>query len=62
MLRQSRRITWQRTAGELGALLLEAQLIKESQPLFNKRLRRNKQLCSLRCGRRTPAGGVRPRG
>jgi excinuclease Cho len=48
MLRQSRRITWQRTAGELGALLLEAQLIKEQQPLFNKRLRRNKQLCSLR--------------
>lgn len=35
MLRQSRRITWQRTAGELGALLLEARLIKEQQPLFN---------------------------
>lgn len=34
MLRQSRRITWQRTAGELGALLLEARLIKEQQPLF----------------------------
>ena len=48
MLRQSRRITWQRTAGELGALLLEAQLIKEQQPLFNKRLRQNRQLCSLR--------------
>ena len=46
MLRQSRRITWQRTAGELGALLLEARLIKEQQPLFNKRLRRNKQLCA----------------
>ena len=43
MLRQSRRITWQRTAGELGALLLEAQLIKEQQPLFNKRLRQNRQ-------------------
>jgi excinuclease Cho len=47
MLRQARSISWQRTAGELGALLLEAQLIKERQPLFNKRLRRNKQLCSL---------------
>jgi len=47
MLRQSRRITWVRTAGEIGALLLEAQLIKEQQPLFNKRLRRNRQLCSL---------------
>ena len=47
MLRQSRRITWIRTAGEVGALLLEARLIKEQQPLFNKRLRRNRQLCSL---------------
>jgi excinuclease Cho len=47
MLRQSRRITWVCTAGELGALLLEARLIKEQQPLFNKRLRRNRQLCSL---------------
>ncbi|HDR2788729.1 TPA: excinuclease Cho [Enterobacter asburiae] len=47
MLRQSRRVTFIRTAGELGALLLEARLIKEQQPLFNKRLRRNRQLCSL---------------
>ncbi len=47
MLRQSRRITRIETAGELGALLLEARLIKEQQPLFNKRLRRNRQLCSL---------------
>ncbi|MFW0765834.1 excinuclease Cho [Trabulsiella odontotermitis] len=47
MLRQARRISWQPAAGELGALLLEARLIKEMQPLFNKRLRRNKQLCSL---------------
>ncbi|MCS4269718.1 MULTISPECIES: excinuclease Cho [Raoultella] len=47
MLRQARRISWHRTAGELGALLLEAQLIKQQQPLFNKRLRRTKQLCSL---------------
>lgn len=47
MLRQSRRISWICTAGEIGALLLEARLIKEQQPLFNKRLRRNRQLCSL---------------
>ncbi|MCL2896667.1 excinuclease Cho [Brenneria tiliae] len=47
MLRQARRITFIRTAGEIGALLLEAQLIKKLQPLFNKRLRRNKQLCAL---------------
>lgn len=47
MLRQSRRVSWICTAGEIGALLLEARLIKEQQPLFNKRLRRNRQLCSL---------------
>ena len=36
-----------RTAGEIGALLLEAQMIKAQHPLFNQKLRRNKQLCSL---------------
>lgn len=46
--RQTRRISHQRTAGEIGALLLEARLIKEQQPLFNQKLRRNRQLCSLR--------------
>lgn len=53
MLRQSRRITWICTAGEIGALLLEARLIKEQQPLFNKRLRRTRQLCSLQLTDRT---------
>lgn len=47
MLRQARRISFITTAGELGALLLEAQMIKQYQPLFNKRLRKNRQLCSL---------------
>lgn len=47
MLRQSRRISFITTAGELGALLLEAQMIKIRQPLFNKRLRKNRQLCAL---------------
>ena len=54
MLRQSRRITWFQTAGEMGALLLEARLIKEQQPLFNKRLRRNRQLCSLQINEGKP--------
>ncbi|ANR77672.1 endonuclease [Kosakonia sacchari] len=54
MLRQARRITWICTAGEIGALLLEARLIKEQQPLFNKRLRRNRQLCSLRLSGEKP--------
>lgn len=48
LLRQTARITHIRTAGEIGALLLEARLIKEQQPLFNQKLRRNRQLCSLR--------------
>lgn len=54
MLRQTTRITYQRTAGEIGALLLEAQWIKQRYPLFNQKLRRNRQLCSLRLG----AGGL----
>lgn len=54
LLQQTRRISWHEAAGELGALLLEARLIKEQQPLFNKRLRRNRQLCSLRLQGSTP--------
>jgi excinuclease Cho len=46
MLRQIRRIEHIRTAGEIGALLLEAQLIKQRLPLFNQNLRRNRQLCA----------------
>lgn len=48
MLRQTLRISHIRTAGEIGALLLEASLIKQQQPLLNQKLRRNRQLCSLR--------------
>lgn len=46
MLRQTRRISHIRTAGEIGALLLEASLIKQQQPLFNQKLRRSRQLFS----------------
>jgi excinuclease Cho len=48
MLAQTRRISHIVTTGEVGALLLEAQLIKERYPLLNKRLRRKGRLCSLR--------------
>jgi len=54
LLRQTTRISHIRTAGEVGALLLEAQLIKQQHPLMNQKLRRNRQLCALRlaeCGR-----------
>ena len=48
LLLQTRRISHIRTAGEIGALLLESSLIKSQQPLMNKQLRRIRQLCSLR--------------
>ncbi len=47
MLAQTRRIDHIETAGEIGALLLEARLIKELSPLFNIRLRRSRGLCTL---------------
>jgi DNA polymerase III subunit epsilon len=43
-----RRIEWVETAGELGALLLEARLVKEQQPLHNRQLRRQGDLCAWR--------------
>ncbi len=54
MLRQTQRITYIETAGEIGALLLEAQLIKQQQPLFNQKLRRTRQMCSIRLADSTP--------
>ena len=36
---QVRRIDWQETAGELGALLQEARWVREAQPVYNRRLR-----------------------
>ncbi|MCF8173502.1 MAG: hypothetical protein K9J49_13800 [Candidatus Methylopumilus sp.] len=47
MIAQTRRIDFIETAGELGALLLEARMIKEQSPLFNQRLRRTRRLCSI---------------
>ncbi|WP_019140892.1 hypothetical protein [Noviherbaspirillum massiliense] len=47
MLQQSRYVEFQRTAGEIGALLLESRLIKEQQPLHNKKLRRTREMCTL---------------
>ncbi|HJV84924.1 MAG TPA: endonuclease [Noviherbaspirillum sp.] len=51
MLRASRRVEFRRTAGEIGALLLESRLIKELQPLHNKKLRRTREMCTLRLNR-----------
>lgn len=48
LAREVRRIEWRRTAGELGALLLEAQLVKELLPAFNRQLRRAAALAALK--------------
>lgn len=59
MLAQSRRVDFIETAGEIGALLLEAHLIKQWSPLFNIRLRRLRTLCTIECVHDT--AGVIPR-
>ncbi len=41
------RIECQETAGELGALLLEARLIRQQMPLHNRLYRRKLDLCAL---------------
>lgn len=41
-----KRIEYRVTSGELGALLLESHLIKEFQPIHNRQLRRERQLCA----------------
>jgi len=45
--RELRRIEWRPTCGELGALLLEAALVKELLPVFNRQLRRASELCAF---------------
>lgn len=47
LLRQSSKITFVETAGDIGAQLLEATLIKQLIPLHNKRLRKQRTLYSL---------------
>jgi len=41
IVQQVKRIDWKETAGELGALLEEARLVKEQLPILNRQLRRN---------------------
>ena len=43
-----RRLDWTETAGELGALLLEASLVKDVAPLHNAKLRRRRATCFAR--------------
>lgn len=45
---QVERIEWIETAGEIGALLQEARLVKKLQPAHNKQLRTNDEVCAWR--------------
>ncbi len=48
IFQEVRRVEWRETAGELGALLLESRLVKQMQPVHNRKLRREGQLCAWR--------------
>jgi len=48
LAQQVRSLTHEVCAGELGALLRESQLVKELKPVYNRRLRRQRELHALR--------------
>lgn len=48
MLSLTQHIEFELCGGEIGALLRESQLVKQLQPVFNKKLRRLREMCSLR--------------
>lgn len=56
LAQQVRAVEFIATAGELGALLLESQLVKSRQPLHNRKLRRDSEVRGLRflANRRKP--------
>ncbi len=54
ILNEIRRVEWRETAGELGALLLEARLVKEMQPVYNRQLRRQSSLVAWRLSKERP--------
>ena len=55
-----RRIDWQETVGEFGALLLESRLVKTRQPMHNRQLKHATELCAWSLEERAP-GDYRPR-
>ena len=59
MISQVLQIDFIETAGEIGALLLESQMIKEYSPLFNMRLRRLRYLCTI--STKKTANGISPK-
>ena len=55
LCQQTERIEWIETAGELGALLQEALLVKQRMPTRNRQLRQSDDLCAWRLLRK-PGG------
>ncbi|SDK86470.1 DNA polymerase-3 subunit epsilon [Franzmannia pantelleriensis] len=57
LVQQIQDIDWQETAGDLGAQLLEARLIKTLMPIMNRQLRRQGRLVSWQwpAGQRSPS-------
>jgi DNA polymerase-3 subunit epsilon len=51
---QVRRVDWTETAGELGALLMEAREVRESQPVYNRQLRGGGERLTWLFGRDAP--------
>ncbi|CAM8645063.1 DNA polymerase III epsilon subunit, exonuclease domain [Burkholderiales bacterium] len=47
LAQQVRRVEWRETHGEVGALLLEAELVKAMKPTHNRQLRLNQNVCTL---------------
>lgn len=47
LAREVRAIEWRSTAGELGALLAEAALVRQLEPAFNRKLRRKPGVCGF---------------
>ena len=43
---QVKRVDWNETAGELGALIEESRLVKSLAPVYNRQLRRAAELCA----------------
>jgi DNA polymerase-3 subunit epsilon len=58
LAREVRRVDWRRTAGELGALLTGARLVKELAPAYNRQLRKPAELCGPEWRHRGPLGIV----
>ena len=46
IVQEIKHIEWITTAGDFSALMLESRLVKQRQPIYNRQLRNERQLCS----------------